>query len=128
KMPIHERVPKMKEWDTDSRNTRNPVIRLLAPALERCHHAECRSQANLRAALVALACERYRLKDRNKNWPVSLDVLVKEKLLDAIPGDPFDNQPMRYRRTKDGIVIYSIAFNMKDDQGDVEQNRDAGGE
>jgi hypothetical protein len=94
----------------------------------KCHDAECRSQVNLRAAHVALACERYRLKDKNKDWPASLDVLVKEKLLDAIPADPFDNQPMRYRRTKEGIVIYSIAFNMKDDQGDVEPDQIRGGE
>ena len=61
----------------------------------------------MRCMVVALACERYRLNHSEKTWPASLEELVKAKLLDAVPVDPMDNQPLRYRRTKEGIVVYS---------------------
>jgi hypothetical protein len=125
KLPIHERAAKMQEWEADCKNTKNPVIKLLAPALSRVSTAECRNQAMLRSAMVALACERYRLKHKDKDnaWPAALDVLVKEKLLAAIPADPMDNQPIRYRRTKDGIVVYSIGLDMTDNQGNIDLER-----
>ena len=68
---------------------------------------------------AALACERYR--QRHKDWPASLDVLVKAKLLDADPLDPMDGRPLRYRRTKDGIVIYSIGIDKTDNQGHIDR-------
>ena len=125
KLPIHERTAKTKEWEADCRNTKNPVIKLLAPALSKVSQAECRNQALLRSAMVALACERYRLKHKEKDnaWPAALDVLVKERLLAAIPADPMDNQPIRYRRTKEGIAVYSIGLDMTDNQGNVDPER-----
>jgi hypothetical protein len=125
-LPIHERIPKLAQWEADCKASRNPLIRMLTPGLARTHRAECRSQAGLRSAMVALACERYRL--RKKDWPATLEVLVQEKLLDAVPTDPFDNQPLRYRRTKDGVVIYSIGFDLTDNHGNInrEHPEDAG--
>jgi hypothetical protein len=119
KLPIHERAAKIKKWEDECRNTKNPLIKKLAPALSKVYTADCRHQAMLRSTMVALACERYRLKHKDNAWPASLDVLVKEKLLDAIPADPMDNQPLRYRRTKDGIVIYSIGMDMTDNHGNI---------
>jgi hypothetical protein len=125
KLPIHERAAKMQEWEADCKNTKNPVIKLLAPALSKVSQSECRNQALLRSAMVALACERYRLKHKDKDnaWPASLDVLVNEKLLGRIPTDPMDNQPIRYRRTKEGIVVYSIGFDLTDNQGNIDRER-----
>jgi hypothetical protein len=127
KLPCHERLPKLKEWEDDVKNTKNPVIRLLSPAYSKVSQAECRVQALLRSTMVALACERYRLKHKNNQnqnpWPASLDVLVKEGLLDALPADPLDGQPLRYRRTADGIVVYSIGFDLIDNQGNIDRER-----
>ncbi len=124
KLPIHERPPKLAEWEADCKNTKNPLIKTLVPALFMVNDQERRHQAMLRSALAALACERYRLKNKDKAWPASLDVLVKHGLLDAVPVDPMDNQPIRYRRTKEGIVIYSIGLNTTDNQGNI--NRESG--
>jgi len=121
RLPIHERGAKIVEWQEESRGTRNPITRLLTPALVKIHQAECRSQALLRSTLVALACERYRI--RHKDWPAALDALGKEKFLAAIPADPMDNQPLRYRRTKEGIVIYSIGIDKVDNQGHIDRDR-----
>jgi hypothetical protein len=119
KLPIHEQGPRIDEWDTKIKASRNPIIEAFTPALVRIHQAECRGQANLRAALVALACERYRL--RHKCWPSTLDNLVKEKLLEALPVDPMDGHPLRYRRSKEHIVIYSIGLDVVDHEGHVER-------
>ena len=125
KLPEHERTAEMKKLDKQIQASRNPVLRQLAPAIRKVSDAELRSQAMLRATLVAVACERYRLRHRdNKNenaWPATLDDLVKAKLLDAIPLDPFDGQPIRFLRTKTGIVVYSVGFDLVDNKGNIDR-------
>ncbi len=70
--------------------------------------------ARMRCAVTAMAVERFRLN--NGRWPTSLDELVSE-YLDAVPLDPFDEQPLRYA-IKDGYVaIYSIGHDGVDDGG-----------
>jgi hypothetical protein len=78
---------------------------------------QIQSQAELRCAIVALAVERYRLVQGA--WPESLAALVPE-LLRAVPVDPFDGLPLRFRRTKEGIVIYSIGPDGTDDDGTID--------
>ena len=119
KLPINEQGPRFDEWDKKTKASRNPIILSLTPALVRIHHAECRSQANLRTAQVALACERYRLS--NERWPQTLDDLVKNKLVDVLPVDPMDGQPLRYRYKKDHVVIYSIGLDGVDSEGHVDR-------
>jgi hypothetical protein len=63
------------------------------------------------------------MKHEDKRWPATLEDLVKARLLSAVPTDPIDNQPLRYRRTKEGIVIYSIGLDMKDDQGNIDREQ-----
>jgi len=72
--------------------------------------------AGIRATQTMLAVERYRLKHAN-TLPASLAQLVPE-LLAAVPPDPFDNQPLRFRKlpTK-GYVVYSVGKDRKDDGG-----------
>ncbi len=69
-----------------------------------------RSQAELRCALAALGVERYRQK--LGEWPESLDDLGI--LLVKVPADPFDGKPLRLRKQKDGIVVYSVGPGGKD--------------
>jgi hypothetical protein len=120
KLPIHERHTKLDEWHADARASSNRTLRY-APHLVKVHKRDCINQALLRSAAAALACEIYR--SRNGQWPGSLEVLVKENLLDAVPRDPIDNQPLRYRRTMDGVVIYSIGPDQKDDQGHIDHEK-----
>lgn len=78
-------------------------------------HVFQRKLARQRCAICAIAAERYRLA--NGDWPGSLDVLVNSQLLAAVPLDPFDARPLRYRRTGDGVVIYSIGMDASDSGG-----------
>jgi hypothetical protein len=125
KLPPSERAEKLGEWEMELREAKmqrkNILSALLAPALSKVNNADIRNHTYLRCAAVGLACERYRLK--HQQWPKSLDVLVQERFLEAVPVDPQDNQSLRYRVTKDGVVIYSIGFDKKDDQGHIDRDR-----
>jgi hypothetical protein len=60
------------------------------------------SIGRLRAAVTAVAAERYRLA--HGRWPGSLSDLTPN-LLPSVPLDPFDGDPLRYRRLPDGIAV-----------------------
>lgn len=92
----------------------NLYLGILVPALSMVHRVEVRTIANDRNTLAAMAVERYRLK--HDRLPNTLAELVPT-YLDAVPIDPFDGQPVRYRQTDNGFVVYSIGSNLKDDGG-----------
>jgi hypothetical protein len=73
-----------------------------------------RTSAQLRTIKTALAAERYRL--RHGAWPEKVADLVPE-FLEAVPTDPFDGQPLRWRTTPEGRVVYSVGFDKEDNGG-----------
>jgi len=83
---------------------------------EVCAEAALRRLAHFRAMIVALSAERYRLK--HHDWPRDPNGLVPD-FLKEIPPDPYDGQPLRYRRTNDGVVVYAIGPNGADDLGKI---------
>lgn len=66
------------------------------------------------SAIAACAAERYRMD--HGDWPHDLAVLVPT-FLKQIPRDPIDGNFLRYRRTSDGVVIYSIGTDQHDNEG-----------
>lgn len=92
------------------------MTKMLTPSFTRAVTLWVRWVARNRALQTALACERYRL--RNDDWPSDPTVLVPE-YLDAIPMDPFDKKPIRYKRFDRGITIWSIGDDETDDVGKV---------
>jgi hypothetical protein len=91
-------------------------ISRMVPTLTRAAALWVRSVGMNRAMQAALACERYRLA--RENWPESLDALVPEYLA-AVPVDPFDGKPIRFQRIPEGIKVWCIGEDAKDDGGDV---------
>lgn len=84
-----------------------------------------RTRAELRCAIAALAAERYRLA--HHDWPDSLEKLVPT-FLPQLPIDPYDRKPLRYQRVEDGVAIYSVGPDGKDDGGKLDRkNRTAPG-
>jgi hypothetical protein len=118
RLPGHQQFAKIDEFLKSIKRDENRFVQLM-PGMWRGHRHESLGQAMMRSAMVAVACERYRLK--HKQWPESLDALVKERLLAAIPPDPMDGQSLRFRRTEEGIVIYSIGLDRKDDKGNIDR-------
>jgi hypothetical protein len=79
-----------------------------------------RRQAEMRCATAALAAERYRLKEGH--WPDRLDALVPHYLA-AVPLDPMDAQPLRWRRLPDGVVVYAIGPDRRDHDGKLDRKQ-----
>jgi hypothetical protein len=71
--------------------------------------------ARRRTAIVVLAVERFRRAHQGQP-PVSLDALVPQ-YLKAVPDDPFDGKPLKYRVDADNYVVYSVDINRTDDGG-----------
>jgi competence protein ComGC len=91
------------------------LVRLLAPAMDKIAQAVQRSYAQQRCAIVALAAERFRRK--NNRWPASLDELKTAGLLTEIPTDPFVGGPLKWKRTENGVIIYTVGPDMTDNGG-----------
>jgi hypothetical protein len=89
-----------------------PIIRNIFPQV-RAHRQYC---AVLRCLTAAIAVERYR--QLHGVWPASL-LQLTPALLHAEPLDPYDHKPLRYKRTENGVVVYSVAENLEDDDGDL---------
>ena len=64
---------------------------------------------------TAIALRRFALAHGNA-LPATLEELVPH-YLPAVPLDPMDLQPIRYRRTADGCLLYGIGPNGKDEGG-----------
>ena len=79
-------------------------------AIERMAYNQ--NQANL--ALVACALERYHLA--NGLYPDLLDVLAPQ-FIEKLPHDIINGGELKYRKTNDSFVLYSIGWNEKDDGG-----------
>jgi hypothetical protein len=81
--------------------------------------ATTRAAADRAAAICGLAAERYRL--RHGAWPLALDDLTPDLLPDSwaagLPVDPFDGQPLRYLVDDDGLHVWSVGMNGRDDGG-----------
>jgi len=90
------------------------LMSILAPALGAAGNAETRNLATERCMLAAIACERYRLK--HDKLPADLDALVPA-YLDAVPTDPFNDEPVRYKRGDNGFTVYAVGRNLQDDGG-----------
>jgi hypothetical protein len=71
-------------------------------------------ETQLRCLIVLLALERYR--QEKGTWPAKLDDLVPG-LLKAVPLDPHDGKPLRYKKLPDGVIVYSVGPDKVDDGG-----------
>jgi hypothetical protein len=72
-------------------------------------------EAARRIVIMAIALKRYQIK--HGNYPANSDSLVPE-FVAAVPLDPVDGKPLRYRLNPDGtFLLYSIGGNGVDDGG-----------
>jgi hypothetical protein len=117
KLPLHEQRERLQQWEKGARS--QPIlVALLAPAISKVGEADRRSRAEVRCTVAALAAERYR--QAKKDWPGTLNDLVDAGYLLQVPLDPYDAQPLRMKRTADGLVIYSVGADGQDNGGNVD--------
>jgi len=91
--------------------------RLILPAVSVISGNALLQDARRQQALAALALERFFVK--HARYPAALVELTPE-FLPAIPNDPCDGKPLRYRTTPAGrYQLWSVGFDGKDDDGKV---------
>ena len=94
---------------------------LLLPGLAKVHAKADRSLTTSRLANTVAGLERHRLA--TGSYPKSLDDLVP-RWVPAVPLDPMDGQPLRYRLNADGtFTVYGIGPNQTDDNGVFESKQ-----
>jgi hypothetical protein len=89
--------------------------RMLLPALSRAMQRDGDHAARIRTAETAIAVERFR-RAHNGELPTDLNELVPTYVA-SVPQDPFDGQPLRFKRRASGYVVYSIGADLRDDGG-----------
>lgn len=121
-LPPHEQAALEKKFEQDIRALpkRAMITRLLLIAASKMGESFRRKHAMLRSTITALAAERYRCD--KKAWPDNVDKLCP-RYLASVPLDPYDGKALRYRRLKDGVVVYSIGQDGIDNDGQLDPKR-----
>jgi hypothetical protein len=94
----------------------------LLPAVGTAVEKDGENVALLRCAVAALGVESFR--QANGKLPESVHSLVP-KFLVAVPVDPFDGNPLRYKKLPKGYLVYSLGKDAKDDGGKEKQESGA---
>lgn len=96
------------------------LAKMLVPAISRARIAFVRDKAVrsiLHAEIALQVC-----RNQKGQYPESLAAL--KGILEDIPVDPFTNEPLRYKRTEDGFVVYSVNENLVDDGGEIGERKE----
>ena len=114
--PLLERVGGYEQLASSfATNARSQTLSRAMPNWSKAMRMEAETKARLVALKTALAIERFRL-DNNNALPATLDALVPNYCPSA-PRDPFDEQPLRYKKLERGYVVYSIGADGMDNGG-----------
>jgi hypothetical protein len=116
--PVEHYGPLYKQLAATVHEAPGPLAKLMSRGVTKVPPAVQRGQAHLRCAIVALAAERFRRN--NKRWPNSLQELVPNYLA-RVPTDPFDGAPLRLGKHKEGVVVYSVGPDGKDNGGTIDR-------
>jgi hypothetical protein len=99
----------------------NILAARLTPNFSKAFQVMARNQTFVNEALVACALERYRIA--HGEYPESLDVLAPQ-FIEKVPHDIINDGALKYRRSNDCFVLYSVGWNEKDDGGIATLNKD----
>jgi hypothetical protein len=100
---------------------RGVMSAMLMPSLLRELELTAETQTFREEVALALAATGYRLD--HGTYPATAEALVPA-YMDTIPLDPFDGQPLRFKKNDDGsITIYSVGPDGKDDGGQIERTK-----
>lgn len=122
RLPRYEQLARFEEFSqrfrqqaAEAKKSRKRILTaLMLPATDKLAEACIRDKAVRRCAIAALAAERYRMA--NHDWAKKLDDLCP-RYLDQVPVDPFDGNPLKYATRADGVTIYSVGADGRDNDG-----------
>ena len=113
---------RIRQRVTEAASKKLVIIEVLVAGLAGRTAIEAESLARLRLGWTAVALEQFRAA-HGRQYPATLSELTPE-FLSATPADPFDGQPLRYRKKAGGYALYSIGPDLKDDSGERKQGKD----
>jgi hypothetical protein len=87
---------------------------MFLPALSKASIKVAQAEAVAKLAAASFAVESFR--HAHNRFPADLAELVPE-FMNAVPADPFDGQPVRYRQIPQGYLLYSVDVDGRDDKG-----------
>lgn len=90
------------------------TAKLILPNIVTVFFKETILESKIQIIRVGTACRLYQKK--NGTYPDELDSLAPD-FLSRVPLDPFTGKPLIYKKTEEGILIYSLGSNKKDDKG-----------
>jgi hypothetical protein len=119
RLPPEQQTPRLEQLG--NRHFHLPQIMVALGAGDECKVFRnfLGNQALLPCAAAALAVERYRRE--KQHWPDGWADLVP-RFLREMPADPYDGAPLRYRRLGDGVVVYSLGPDRRDDGGNLSRS------
>jgi hypothetical protein len=119
-LPWKKRIEQIQVIEENTRNTvRSTQAHFIALYILLDHTysylvQEIELRASMRAAVAAIACERFRIA--HGRWPNDLAEIPKS-ILPSVPLDPYDDKPLRLKRTETGLVVYSVGPDLVDHDG-----------
>lgn len=125
RLPPHERLQAAEEIKSQMQQFRqaHTALRFLSVSFDDIIRLDLVNLTRLRVARVAVAVERYRVA--HGRLPDRLEELVPA-FLETAPKDPYDGQPLRYKKLSPGFVVYSIGKDLSDDGGQERPQRKRG--
>ena len=116
KLPGQQRLSRCREIsaEVDDLSIFYSLTKIGMSAFERVVQIDLRVAAGVDCTRVALGIERYRLA--KGALPKVLDDLAP-RYIDKAPIDPFDGEPLRYKLTEPGYIVYSIGEDGTDEGG-----------
>jgi hypothetical protein len=114
-LPTEQWQAELAKLPVPAKDDRTKTLsRQLLPMVEIFLQEGIRITAQLRLAVLAVGCERYR--QEKGQWPTALRELVPMVPPTALT-DPYDGQPIRYKKLTDGVLLYSIGTDAEDNNG-----------
>ena len=124
-LPLPERLKVFRCVDAEmsalDRDTTCLAVITSEPKFARVASMEAVNQVRQLVARTALAVERWRLAHAG-GLPATLAELVPT-YLPSVPVDPFDDQPIRFKRLPQGYVVYSVGPDGADNGGKDDPNK-----
>ncbi len=98
------------------------LVTLLLPATAQAQEAEFRTDARLQLMQLGVAAAIF--QRQQGRYPKSLEELAP-KYFKQIPHEPASGKAFVYRATQEGVLIYGLGKNGKDDQGEATWDSEA---
>ena len=112
--PTEQNQQQWQRLDEDLARAPDNIKRVM-PDIGKVRTALVRSVAEMRAAAIALALERYRRA--RGDWPTDLNQLVPD-YMKMLPVDPNSGGPFRYSHPFGGISVYALGTGAPDFKGE----------